>query len=263
VPIVYLTAVLLGLSVGSFLNVVIHRIPAEQSLNSPGSHCPACDRPIRLQHNVPIIGWLVLKGRCADCRAPISPRYPLVELVTGLLFVAIAWQLDRLHLLAALPTFWYFAAVSIALAVIDLDVHRLPNVIVLPSYLVVGLGLTLGAVVLDQPALLLRAMICGLALFGGYFVLAFSYPAGMGFGDVKLAGLIGAVLGFLSYQALLVGAFAAFLLGGCFAMVLLVRRRAGGKTAIPFGPFMIAGALLALFFSMPLSHLYTHLVLAQ
>ncbi|HTZ43036.1 MAG TPA: prepilin peptidase [Jatrophihabitans sp.] len=260
-PIVYLAAVLLGLAVGSFLNVVIHRVPAELSLSSPPSRCPACEQRIRARHNVPLLGWLLLRGRCADCRAPISPRYPLVELGTALLFVALAWQLHRLHLLAALPTYWYFAAISIALALIDVDVHRLPNAIVLPSYLVVAFGLTLGAVALDQPAYLLRAAICGLALFGCYFVLAFSYPAGMGFGDVKLAGLIGAVLGFVSYRAALVGAFTAFVLGGIFGVALLARRRAGRKTAIPFGPFMIAGAVLAIFVSMPVGDWYARTVL--
>lgn len=259
-PILIVGAALIGLAIGSFLNVVIHRVPLEQSLSTPGSRCPNCDHPIRARHNVPVIGWLALRGSCADCRTAISIRYPLVELATGLLFVAVSWQADRLDELPALPALLFFTAAGIALTLIDLDVHRLPNAIVLPSYPVVALLLTIAAVVADDPAALVRAGIGGVALFGGYFALAFAYPAGMGFGDVKFAGLIGGVLAFLSYQALLVGAFAAFLLGGVVGVVVLLLRRGSRKTALPFGPFMFAGALIALFAGPQIAGFYTDLV---
>ena len=259
-PVLIVAAALIGLAIGSFLNVVIHRVPLELSLSTPGSHCPNCDHPIRARHNVPVIGWLALRGRCADCSTAISVRYPLVELATGLLFVAVSWQASRLDELPALPALLFFTAAGIALTLIDLDVHRLPNAIVLPSYPVVALLLTLAAVVADDPAALVRAAIGGLALFGGYFALAFAYPEGMGFGDVKFAGLIGIVLGFLSYQALLVGAFAAFVLGGVVGVVVLLLRHGSRKTALPFGPFMFTGALIALFAGPQIAGLYTDLV---
>jgi len=249
----------LGLAIGSFLNVVIYRVPQGQSLVAPGSHCPHCDSAIRNRHNVPVLGWLVLRGRCADCSAPISPRYPLVEAFTAAAFVLVTWRLASLDRLDGLPAWLYWTSIAIALAAIDLDCHRLPNAIVLPSYPVL-------AVLLVAPALwqqdywpLLRAAIGALALFGSYFALALAYPKGMGFGDVKLAGLIGAMLGWLSYSALLVGAFAAFLLGGLVGIVVIASRRGTGKTPLPFGPFMIAAVAVALFAAQPLADSYLRL----
>lgn len=260
-PVVIAAAALLGLAVGSFLNVVIYRLPAGLSLATPASHCPRCEQPVRARHNVPVLGWLVLQGRCADCRSPISPRYPIVEAFTCASFVAVAIQLARLDERWALPAFLYFAAIGIALAMIDVDTHRLPNAIVLPSYLILGLALTLAAVLADTPAALVRALIGGMALFGLYFVMAWCYPSGMGFGDVKLAGLIGGMLGYLSFSALLVGAFAGFLLGSLYAMAALVSGRASLKTAVPYGPFMLLGAFVAIFASSPIASLYTSTVL--
>ena len=252
---------LLGLAIGSFLNVVIHRVPAAASLVRPGSHCPACDHPIRARHNVPVLGWLVLRGRCADCRAPISVRYPLVELGTAVLFAAVTWRLLELDLLGALPALLWFTAMGVSLAMIDLDVRRLPNAIVYPSYLVVAVLLTGAALLADDPAALLRAAIGAAVLYTGYFVLAFLYPAGMGFGDVKLAGIIGGVLGFVGYPVLLVGAFAAFFIGAVVGIAKLLISRGRGDRLIPFGPFMIAGALLSLFVGPTVAELYSRLAL--
>ncbi|HEY2042918.1 MAG TPA: prepilin peptidase [Jatrophihabitans sp.] len=258
-PIVIVAVALLGLAVGSFLNVVIYRVPSRQSLVTPASHCPSCQHPIRNRHNVPVFGWLLLRGRCADCRARISIRYPLVELITCLLFVAVALQLNHLHTLAALPAYLYFSAMGIALALIDFDVHRLPNSIVLPSYPILALALTLAAVFDDRPEALVRAGIGGMALFILYFSMAFAYPAGMGLGDVKLAGIVGAMTGYLSLSALLVGAFSAFLIGGLFGALAMASGRASRKAHIPFGPFMILGAFIALFAGSPLVHFYNSL----
>lgn len=251
---------LLGLAIGSFLNVVIYRVPQGASLSSPASHCPHCDSPIRNRHNVPVFGWLALRGRCADCKAPISIRYPLVELLTALLFVAIVLRLHSSGQLPVLPAWLYFAAIAIALAAIDLDCSRLPNAIVLPSYPVLAVLLAGGGLwQRDYPALLRAAIGCA-ALFGCYFALAWSYPKGMGFGDVKLAGLVGAMLGYQGYSALLVGGFGAFLLGGVAGAVVILSGRGSGKTALPFGPFMLLAALLALFFADPIATAYTNLV---
>jgi len=249
---------LLGLTIGSFLNVVIHRVPRGESLVRPGSRCPGCETPIRPWHNVPVLSWLALRGRCAHCRQPISVRYPLVELATAGLFAAITLHFGPSPVL---PAYLYLAAITVALTMIDLDVHRLPNAIVLPSY-VVGVALLAPAVVLDGDwAAAGRALIAMAALWVFYFLLAFLYPGGMGFGDVKLAGVLGLFLGWLGWGSVLVGTFAAFVLGGVVGAALLVARRAGRKSAIAFGPYMLAGALLALFATGEIAGWYTSLLL--
>jgi leader peptidase (prepilin peptidase)/N-methyltransferase len=251
---------LFGLVVGSFLNVVIYRIPRGESLVRPASHCPSCGRPIRRRHNVPLAGWLALRGRCADCRTRIGGRYPLVELATGLLFLAVALRMDQLHLLSALPAYLYFAAIGIALAVIDLDCRRLPDAIVLPSYPVLAVLLTFSAWWQHNWWALARAGIGGAALFAFFYALAVVYPAGMGMGDVKLAGPLGMALGYLSWPTLLIGSFGAFVLSAVVGIVIIVGRRGTRKTAIPFGPFMIAGALLAIFAASAIADGYRHLL---
>ncbi len=255
---VVLVAVL-GLAVGSFLNVVIYRVPLGESLVTPASHCPSCNAAVRNRHNVPLFGWLILRGRCAHCRAPISVRYPLVELAASLLFVAVTLRMAQLGLLSALPAYLYFAAVGIALGFIDFDVKRLPDAIVLPSYPVVAALLCLAAGVQGDWWPLGRAAIGAVALFALYFALAFAYPAGMGFGDVKLAGVLGGVLAFLSWSALAVGGFAGFALGSVVGVVVLASGRGGRKTALPFGPFMIAGALVAIFAGSAIADAYGRL----
>lgn len=251
---------LLGLVIGSFLNVVISRVPLRASLSRPSSHCPTCGHPIRRRHNVPLLGWLVLRGRCADCRSPISARYPLVELLTAALFVAAAMRVSGLHQLAVLPAVLYFTAAGIGLAFIDLDVGRLPNAIVYPSYPVLAVLLAVAAIGQQDPAALLRAAVGAAALLGSYFALALLFPAGMGMGDVKLAGLVGGFLAFFSYPLLAVGAFGAFVLGSAVGIGKIAVRRATGKSALPFGPFMVAGALLALFVGSSVTEFYRHLV---
>ncbi len=256
-PLLIVAIALLGLAVGSFLNVVIYRVPLHQSLSHPPSHCPSCQHPIRNRHNIPVLGWVLLRGRCADCATRISARYPLVELSTAVLFVAVTLRLAHLGWLSALPAFLFFAGIGLALSLIDLDVHRLPNAVVYPSYPVIAVLLAIAALVDSNPNALLRAGIGAAGLFGFYFALAFAYPAGMGFGDVKLAGIVGAVLAFLSYPSLLIGAFAAFLLGSLAGITTILSGRGTGKTALPFGPFMVLGALLAVFAAGPLGSFYS------
>jgi leader peptidase (prepilin peptidase)/N-methyltransferase len=248
-------AAVLGLLVGSFLNVVIHRVPRGESVVRPPSHCPDCGQTIKTRHNVPVFGWLVLRGRCAGCGARISVRYPLVEFGTAVLFALLALRLDP----PDLPAFLYFGAIGIALALIDLDCRRLPDAIVLPSYPVLLVLLTASAWWRGDWWSLARAGIGGVVLFGFYLVLALAYPAGMGFGDVKLAGLLGGILASLSWPALLIGAFGGFLLGAVAGVVVLATGRGGRKTALPFGPFMIAATLLAIFAAGPLGQAYQRL----
>ncbi|MEP6799740.1 MAG: prepilin peptidase, partial [Lapillicoccus sp.] len=248
----------LGLVIGSFLNVVIYRVPRGESLMRPPSHCPSCGAPIRNRHNVPVLGWLVLRGRCADCGARISARYPLVEAGTAVLFVALAWRLAQLDLVSALPAYLTFAAVGIALAAIDLDCSRLPNVLVLPSYPVLAVLLAMSAGIEGDWWSLVRAGLGAAALLALYLVLVMVYPAGMGIGDLKLAGLLGLVLGYLSVAAVLVGAAAGFIFGAVVGVALMATGAANRKTAIPFGPFMIAGAIFSIFAADAVAAVYPH-----
>ena len=243
----------LGLVIGSFLNVVVYRVPLGHSIVSPASACPECGHPIRWYDNIPIVSWLMLRGRCRDCGGRISARYPLVELATALFFVLVASLFLPSILNASsgaaagasalvLVAYLYFAAISVALALIDLGVRRLPNVIVLPAYLVATVLLVAAATLSGDYAALARAAIGGAALGLAYLLMAVVAPGGMGFGDVKLAGVLGIFLGWIGWGALVVGAIAAFLLGGIFGIILILARRGGRKTAIPFGPWMLLGA---------------------
>lgn len=249
---------LLGLVVGSFLNVVVWRVPRGESIVRPPSHCPGCQHPVRARDNVPVVSWVLLSGRCRDCDEPISPRYPLVEAGTALLFVLLA---ARLGLEPDLPAFLYLGAIGVALALIDIDVKRLPNAIVLPSYVVVPALLGIAAVMTEDWSSYLRAGYGMAALYAFYFCLMLVNSKGMGFGDVKLAGILGMYLGWLGWAELAVGAFAGFLLGGVYGAALMLARRAGRKSKIPFGPFMLLGSLAAILAGSPLADLYLDSVL--
>jgi len=251
---------LLGLAVGSFLNVVVWRVPRGESVVAPPSACPRCGHQIRARDNVPVVSWLLLRARCRDCGEPISSRYPLVEAVTGAGFVAVTWWAGFSW---SLPALLYLVAISVALTLIDLDSQRLPDAIVLPSYVVVSLLLAVAAWSPGGSSdwgSLVRALVGGGAMFVVYFVLVLIYPGGMGFGDVKLAGVLGLYLAGAGWSALIVGWFAAFVLGGVFAVALLAVRRAGRKTRVPFGPWMLAGAWCGLVLGAPLADWYLSLL---
>jgi leader peptidase (prepilin peptidase)/N-methyltransferase len=265
-PVVTVLVGVLGLAIGSFLNVVVYRVPAGMSVAVPASSCPGCGHEIRRRDNVPVVSWLVLRARCRDCGAPISARYPLVEAATGLLFVAVTllsvlapWSTlaapdgvpGTIHAAILLVALLYLMAISISLTLIDLDTHRLPNRVVLPAYIVLPVLLLAASAVTGDWGAALRGLI-GLVVLGGtYLALALAVPGGMGLGDVKLAGVLGLVLAYLGWGPLAVGSFAAFLLGGTFAVVLLVVRRAGRRSGIPFGPWMLAGAWLGIAVGAP------------
>ena len=254
-------AVVVGLLIGSFLNVVVHRVPRGESVAHPPSACPRCGTRIRPRDNVPVLGWLLLRGRCRDCREPISRRYPLVEAATGLVFGLVAWfALTGERTPAVLPALLYLAAISIALALIDVDVRRLPDKIVLPSYVVVLVLLGVASLVEGDWWPFVRALIGMVAGFGFYFTLAFIYPAGMGFGDVKLAGVLGMALAWFGWAQLVVGGFLGFLLGGVVGILLILARLATRKSMIPFGPYMILGAWLALVWGDDLASEYLRAV---
>ncbi|GAA4674088.1 prepilin peptidase [Frondihabitans cladoniiphilus] len=248
-----------GLLIGSFLNVVVYRVPNGMSVATPPSACPTCHSEIRSYDNVPVLSWLVLRGKCRDCRTPISARYPIVELLTGVFFLVVALQfwprltvpIEATRLVSdaiGLVAFLYLAAVSVALAIIDAEHQRLPDRIVLPSYAVGFALLTTSSLLVGDWTSVVHSLIGGAALFVFYFAVAFVHPAGMAFGDIKLAGVLGLYLGSLGWGPLLVGAFAAFLVGGLYSVALLATKRIGRKGGIPFGPWMLAGAWIGIFF---------------
>jgi len=255
---VSLLGALLGLAIGSFLNVVVWRLPRGESLIAPPSACPRCAHPIRPRDNVPVVSWLLLGGRCRDCAEPIRKRYPLVEAATAIAFTAITllYAFVVPERFAEVPALLFLAATSLALALIDVDTHTLPNRIVLPAY-PIGAALLVGASVVDgHYEALVSAAIGAAALFAFYLALALVYPRGMGLGDVKLAGVLGMFLGWFGWPELIVGAFAAFLLGGTYAIVLLAARRVERGGGVPFGPWMLAGAWVGIALGQPIAHLY-------
>jgi leader peptidase (prepilin peptidase)/N-methyltransferase len=236
-------AAILGACIGSFLNVVIHRVPRNESIVKPASRCPSCGTALRSRDNIPIVSWLVLGGRCRTCSAPIAKRYVVVEIVTALYWAAcvVRFGVTEAGALVAVA-----GSVLIALALIDLEHRRLPNVIVLPS-LVGALSWTLvSALVRSDLSSFATAVACGAAAFGVLLLIAL-VSGGMGMGDVKLAAFIGVVTGWFGGFVTLAAILFGFLIGGLTAIVLLVVRRAGRKTAMPFGPALAAGCIVAIF----------------
>ena len=235
----------LGLMIGSFLNVVAYRLPRGESLVKPGSHCTTCGEQVKPWDNIPILSWLVLRGRCRGCGEHISARYPLIELVTAVVFAAIAlvngFDTD---LILELP----FAAMLIAVSGIDLEHRIIPNKIVVPMA-VYGIAAT--AIV--RPDFLVEALIGGAAAFTFMFVIALVHPKGMGMGDVKLAGVMGVFLGLSVVPALLLG----FLSGSVVGVAILAKHGAEGrKRGVPFAPFLALGGLVALLAGPELISLY-------
>jgi leader peptidase (prepilin peptidase) / N-methyltransferase len=245
--VIVLAAGLFGLVVGSFLNVVIHRVPLHQSVVWPASRCPACGEPIRPIDNVPVLSYLLLRGRCRSCKARISARYPLVEALTGALFGAAAYEFGL-----DLRLLWALVLIStlIALAGIDLEHRLLPNAIVGPAALA-GLSLS----ILASPEWWWVYPVSALAVAGGLFALAVAYPGGMGMGDVKMGGMLGAFLGPYAALAVFLGAFAGAIMGGILMATGKIQRR----HALPFGVFMALGGILTLFIGPHLWELYLDL----
>lgn len=238
-------ALVLGAIVGSFLNVVVHRVPRGESLVAPGSKCPSCERPIKPWDNVPIVSWLVLRGRCRHCGARISPRYPVVELLTAAAFAGVvAVRGFDEGLILELP----FVAVLIALAGIDLEHHLLPNRIVYPAAVY---GIVAAAIV--DTGDLPEHLIAGAGAFAFLLVTALVYPAGMGMGDVKLAGAMGVFLGLSVIPALLV----AFLTGSVVGIGMIAREGPSArKKGVPFGVFLALGGVAAVLAGPELIDLY-------
>lgn len=236
-------AAFIGLIIGSFLNVVAYRVPAGISLLRPPSSCPACGHEIRNRDNVPVLGWILLRGRCRDCRAPISIRYPIVEAATAGLFAAAAAVVGASW---TLPAYLWFVGVTVVLVLTDLDLKRIPNAILYPGTIVAVIAMAAGSVADGDVTALWRALAGGAAYFALLLIVALLARGGFGFGDVKLAFLLGLFAAHRSWASLPVAVFAAFVIGGVISTVLLVARRAGRKDSIPFGPSLVLGAYLAI-----------------
>ncbi len=238
-------AALFGLVVGSFLNVVIYRVPAKQSISSPPSSCPGCGHRIAPRDNIPVLSWVLLRGRCRHCGMRVSPRYLLVEALTGALFVMVAFRFGWSWSLLAETI---FVAGLVALAFIDYDHLLLPRAVVYPVAGMVFVALLLATVIQGAWHRLLVAVICGAVEFTVLYAINFISPRSMGFGDVRFGGLIGLSLGWLGWQYAFIGFLAASLVGVVVGLTLIAAGRSTRKTPVPFGVFLSIGAVLAIAF---------------
>jgi leader peptidase (prepilin peptidase)/N-methyltransferase len=243
-------AFILGAVIGSFLNVCIHRIPAGESIVHPPSRCPKCGAAIRWYQNVPIFSYLLLGGRCAGCGVRISPRYPMVEILTGLLFALVVY---RFGLQPFVPVLWLFAAALVVITFIDLDHQIIPDIISLPG-IVVGFFCSFAIPWISWSDSVIGILIGGGSLYlvaAGYEML--TKKEGMGGGDIKLLAMIGA---FLGWKAILPIIFFSSLMGTLVGVPTMLIKKADRKLAIPFGPFLAAAALFYLFWGPALIRWY-------
>jgi leader peptidase (prepilin peptidase)/N-methyltransferase len=238
-----------GLVLGSFVGVVVDRLPRKESIVSPPSHCVGCAAPIRAYDNIPVVSYVFLRGRCRSCGTHIPPRDALLELGTGILFALLAWRLASFW---ELPAFCLLAASFVAISAIDVEHMRIPSAIV---YVTAALGaplLVLASAGTHRWGALLSALIGAGAAYAVFGALFFAVPKGIGFGDVRLAGLCGAALGWFGYREVVVGFLVSFIVAGVPALVLLALHKVERRTKMPFGPFLAAGTLITVLWGAPL-----------
>jgi leader peptidase (prepilin peptidase)/N-methyltransferase len=229
-------AFLFGAAIGSFLNVCIYRIPRKESLVLPASHCPRCDAPIRFYDNIPLVSWLILMGKCRQCRSPISFQYPLVEFING---AGYLYLYSRFGLSPVMALYSLFFSALVVITFIDLHHKIIPDVISLP-----GIAIGLLASLLVLPPTFLESVIGATLGWTLFYAVALVSRGGMGGGDIKLIAMIGAFLGWEKMLlTIMVGAFAGSLVG----IGLMIFFKKGRKYAVPFGPFLALGALVSLF----------------
>ena len=234
---------LLGLAIGSFLNVVAYRVPEGKSVVSPPSACPACGTPIAHRDNIPVVSWLLLRGRCRVCGESISPRYPIVELATSAVFIGTAFVVGFVW---TLPAYLWFVALTIVLTITDFDHFRLPNRILLPGT-VGGVGLLAGGAALDDRiSAIPEALASGASYFLLMLVIALLARGGFGFGDVKLAFSLGVFSGYGGWALTALAAFGGFFIGGIVSLLLIATRVRSRKDFIPFGPPMMLASWIAI-----------------
>ena len=241
---------LFGAVIGSFLNVVAYRLPRHESLVHPPSRCPECGTEIKPYDNVPVLGWLWLRGRCRACKASISPRYPIVEATCAALAVAVVLAKHSAH---DIVLGLVLVAVLVPIALIDLDVRTIPNKLTGPAAVA---AIAIGAAL--RPSWLPEQLIAGAAAAGFLLAFALVYPKGMGMGDVKLAGVLGLFLG----RSVAVAILAAVLIGTVVGVAVMARVGVGEgrKTAVPFGPFLAIGGVIGLLAGPSIVHWYLHSV---
>lgn len=241
-------AAVFGAVIGSFVNVVAYRLPRRESLVSPGSRCPGCGAAIKPYDNVPVIGWLMLRGRCRACLTSISPRYPAVELLTAVLAVTVVLVKHSAHdIILGLV----LVAILVPITLIDLEHRVIPNKITLPAAVAaIGIGLA------TKPSGVPEQLIAAAAAGGFLLLFALAYPRGMGMGDVKLVAVLGLFLGRSVGVAVFVGVVAGTVVGA--AIMARVGVTAGRKTAVPFGPFLALGGVVALIAGPAIVHWYLH-----
>jgi leader peptidase (prepilin peptidase)/N-methyltransferase len=253
-PILIGAAASLGLIFGSLATVVAHRVPRQEPFVFGRSHCPACGHTLSAGENVPVLSYLVQRGRCVHCETPISARYPLVELATAMLFGLAAARFGASLLAVVYAAFLW---VLVVLTVIDIDHHLLPSRIVYPALVVGWIGLIVATIWDGDTSRLVDALL-GALIFGGFmFVVAIVYPAGMGGGDVRLAFVLGTFLGYLDAPGLvLVGMFLSFVLGAVIGVVTMKVKGGNRKMHVPFGPSLALGTVVAIFVGRSLLEAY-------
>jgi len=233
-----------GLIVGSFLNVCIYRLPRNISIIRPPSSCPVCNTPIKPRDNIPVLSYLLLKGKCRKCGERISIRYPIVELLNGILYWAI---INYFGLGWHLPFVFAFVSAMIVITFIDLDFQIIPDVITLPGIVI---GLLSASFLIPDPFSLsvvgFKNSIAGMLLGGGlFYLIAILSRGGMGGGDIKMMAMVGA---FMGWKAVFLTTFIGSLVGSLVGIFLMVFKGKGRKTKIPFGPFLAFGSIITLFF---------------
>ena len=242
-----------GLLVGSFANVVIYRVPAGQSIVSPPSNCPKCRAPVRPWDNLPVVSWLLLRGRCRDCGAPIAARYPLVEVLVGAVVAGTGWKFGISWTAGAEAV---LASGLIMLGFIDFDHMLLPRRVVYSDLALVATLLVVAAAVSGRWASLGVAAVCGAVPWAFFFAVNYLRPRALGFGDVRLALLIGFGLGWLGAAYAFLGFIVASVLGSVVGVTLMALGRAGRRTAVPFGSFLATGAVATLLVGAPVVNWY-------
>jgi leader peptidase (prepilin peptidase) / N-methyltransferase len=238
----------IGLMIGSFLNVVVYRVPAGRSIVQPPSACASCDTRLTVLDLVPVLSWVALRGRCRHCGAAVSARYAMVELLTCSLFALTAWRIGWTW---ALPAYLVFAAFLVVLSFIDLDTQLLPRKLVYAAGACGLVSLIAAALLDDQPERIQWAAIGAAGVLVAFLAIYAAAKGGFGFGDVRLGAVLGWYLGWQGLPFAPVGIFAGFLLGSVVGVALMASGRAGRRTALPFGPFLAAGALVVLLAGRP------------
>jgi leader peptidase (prepilin peptidase)/N-methyltransferase len=239
-----------GLVFGSFATVVAWRVPRKESIVQPGSHCPACDAPVAAYDNIPVVSYVVLRGHCRRCHAGFGVKYPLTELAVAGLFVAVAWRVQPRW---AIPAYCVLALALVILADVDLEHRRLPVAIVYPALIAGAALLVLSAVATRNWQALEWAAIGGASMFVIFAAIWFATRGGMGFGDVRLAGLCGMFLGYFGWRIVAVGFLATAVIAGVVGIALFATGNATRKTALPYGPFLAVGTMVGVLAGGPIA----------